>query len=396
MTGQRTPRILLGITGSIAAYKSAELCRLLIKAGYEVRCIMTSAAAEFISPLTLSTLSKNPVHTELSKDNTWINHVELGLWADLMVIAPLTATTLSKMVNGLADNLLVATYLSAKCPVMIAPAMDLDMWRHPSTKANIEKAQRFGNLLIPVGTGELASGLHGEGRMAEPFEILEHIQSFLALTQDLKGKKVLITAGPTYEHLDPVRFIGNHSSGKMGIALANEARMRGADVTLVLGPVKIAPPAGINVVKVTSAAEMYEASVARFDQQDIAIWAAAVADYTPVETAKEKIKKEGSTLQLELIKTKDIAAELGKRKKPHQVLVGFALETQNELENAAQKVVKKNLDFVVLNSLRDEGAGFGVDTNQVTLVYGGGKHTQLALKSKEMVARDIIDAILAL
>ena len=396
MTGQRTPRILLGITGSIAAYKSAELCRLLIKAGYEVRCIMTSAATEFISPLTLSTLSKNPVYTTLSKDNTWINHVELGLWADLMVIAPLTATTLSKMVNGLADNLLVATYLSAKCPVMFAPAMDLDMWRHPSTQANIEKAESHGNILVPVGTGELASGLNGEGRMAEPAEILEHIQSFLSLSQNLKGKKVLITAGPTYEHLDPVRFIGNHSSGKMGIALANEARLRGAEVTLVLGPVKIAAPEGINVVKVTSAAEMYEASAACFDQQDIAIWSAAVADYTPVEAAKEKIKKEGNTLQLDLVKTKDIAAELGKRKKPDQVLVGFALETQNELENAAQKVVKKNLDFVVLNSLRDEGAGFGVDTNRVTLVYGGGKYTQLALKSKEMVAKDIIDAILAL
>lgn len=396
MTGQRPPRILLGITGSIAAYKSAELCRLLIKKGYEVRCVMTSAAADFISPLTLSTLSKNPVDSELSANGSWNNHVELGLWADLMVIAPLTANTLGKMVNGLADNLLTATYLSAKCPVMLAPAMDLDMWHHPSTRENLKKAQAYGNTLIPVGYGELASGLTGEGRMAEPVEILEHIVHFLQKQQDLKGKKVLITAGPTYEHLDPVRFIGNHSSGKMGMALAREAALRGASVTVVLGPVKMAIPAGVTVVNVVSAKEMYDACEAIFDQQDIAIWAAAVADYTPAETAPEKIKKEGERMQLELVKTRDIAASFGQRKKAHQHLIGFALETQNELEHARQKVVKKNLDFVVLNSLRDEGAGFGVDTNQVTLVYKGGRHEKLSLKSKEMVAVDIIDAILAL
>jgi phosphopantothenoylcysteine decarboxylase/phosphopantothenate--cysteine ligase len=396
MTGQRPPRILLGITGSIAAYKSAELCRLLIKKGYEVRCVMTSAAADFISPLTLSTLSKNPVDSELSANGSWNNHVELGLWADLMVIAPLTANSLGKMVNGLADNLLTATYLSAKCPVMLAPAMDLDMWHHPSTRENLKKAQAYGNTLIPVGYGELASGLTGEGRMAEPVEILEHIVHFLQKQQDLKGKKVLITAGPTYEHLDPVRFIGNHSSGKMGMALAREAALRGASVTVVLGPVKMAIPAGVTVVNVVSAKEMYDACEAIFDQQDIAIWAAAVADYTPAETALEKIKKEGERMQLELVKTRDIAASLGQRKKAHQHLVGFALETQNELEHARQKVVKKNLDFVVLNSLRDEGAGFGVDTNQVTIVYKGGRHEKLSLKSKEMVAVDIIDAILAL
>lgn len=396
MTGQRPPRILLGITGSIAAYKSAELCRLLIKKGYEVRCVMTSAAADFISPLTLSTLSKNPVDSELSANGSWNNHVELGLWADLMVIAPLTANTLGKMVNGLADNLLTATYLSAKCPVMLAPAMDLDMWHHPSTRENLKKAQAYGNTLIPVGYGELASGLTGEGRMAEPAEILEHIVHFFQKQQDLKGKKVLITAGPTYEHLDPVRFIGNHSSGKMGMALAREAALRGASVTVVLGPVKMAIPAGVTVVNVVSAKEMYDACEAIFDQQDIAIWAAAVADYTPAETAPEKIKKEGERMQLELVKTRDIAASFGQRKKAHQHLIGFALETQNELEHARQKVVKKNLDFVVLNSLRDEGAGFGVDTNQVTLVYKGGRHEKLSLKSKEMVAVDIIDAILAL
>lgn len=396
MTGQRAPRILLGITGSIAAYKSAELCRLLIKAGYEVRCVMTAAAGEFISPLTLSTLSKNPVDSELSAHGTWNNHVELGLWADLMVIAPLTANTLGKMVNGLADNLLTATYLSAKCPVMLAPAMDLDMWHHPSTKENLRKAQSYGNVLLPVGYGELASGLTGEGRMAEPADILENITHFLQKKQDLKGKKMLITAGPTYEHLDPVRFIGNHSSGKMGLALAREAALRGAAVTVVLGPVKITIPAGLTVVNVVSAKEMYEACDGIFDQQDIVIWAAAVADYTPAEVAHEKIKKEGTTLQLELVKTIDIAASLGQRKKANQILVGFALETQNEIENASQKVVKKNLNFVVLNSLRDEGAGFGVDTNQVSLVYKGGRHEKLSLKSKEMVAVDIIDAILAL
>lgn len=315
MTGQRAPRILLGITGSIAAYKSAELCRLLIKAGYEVRCVMTAAAGEFISPLTLSTLSKNPVDSELSAHGTWNNHVELGLWADLMVIAPLTANTLGKMVNGLADNLLTATYLSAKCPVMLAPAMDLDMWHHPSTKENLRKAQSYGNVLLPVGYGELASGLTGEGRMAEPADILENITHFLQKKQDLKGKKMLITAGPTYEHLDPVRFIGNHSSGKMGLALAREAALRGAAVTVVLGPVKITIPAGLTVVNVVSAKEMYEACDGIFDQQDIVIWAAAVADYTPAEVAHEKIKKEGTTLQLELVKTIDIAASLGQRKK---------------------------------------------------------------------------------
>lgn len=396
MSGQHPPRVLLGITGSIAAYKAAELTRLLVKGGFEVKCLMTEAATHFISPLTLSTLSKHPVYQSLSSDGVWTNHVELGLWADVMVIAPLTANTLGKMVNGLADNLLVATYLSAKCPVMFAPAMDLDMWHHFSTQHNLQKAIQAGNYLIPVGHGELASGLVGEGRMAEPEEILAHIQKVIAKQQDLKGKKVLITAGPTHEHLDPVRFIGNHSSGKMGIALAQEALHRGAEVTLILGPVKMKVPAGINVVSVVSAQAMFDACVQHFDQNEIVIWAAAVADYTPQTVASQKIKKEGETLLLELQKTKDIAAHFGQLKKPNQVLVGFALETQDEVENARKKVIKKNLDFIVLNSLNEEGAGFGHDTNKVSFLYPDGQKTDHSIKTKDLVAKDIIDAILTL
>lgn len=393
MAGQHPPRVLLGITGSIAAYKSAELTRLLIKSGFEVKCLMTDAAAQFISPLTLSTLSKNPVVQGLASEGVWNNHVELGLWADVMVIAPLTANTLGKMVNGLADNLLVATYLSAKCPVMLAPAMDLDMWHHFSTQDNLQRALRGGNHLIPVGHGELASGLIGAGRMAEPEEILEHIKRLLANQQDLAGKKVLITAGPTYEHIDPVRFIGNHSSGKMGIALANEALARGAEVTLVLGPSKITAKQGVKTISVTTAQQMFDACADHFEQSDIVIWAAAVADYAPKTVATQKIKKEGENIQLDLVKTVDIAAHFGQKKRPDQVLVGFALETQDEEENARKKVIKKNLNFIVLNSLNEEGAGFGHDTNKVNFLFPDGQKASHSIKTKDLVAKDIIDAI---
>ncbi|MBL0083340.1 MAG: bifunctional phosphopantothenoylcysteine decarboxylase/phosphopantothenate--cysteine ligase CoaBC [Saprospiraceae bacterium] len=393
MAGQHPPRVLLGITGSIAAYKSAELTRLLIKSGFEVKCLMTDAATQFISPLTLSTLSKNPVVQGLATEGLWNNHVELGLWADVMVIAPLTANTLGKMVNGLADNLLVATYLSAKCPVMLAPAMDLDMWHHFSTQDNLQRALIAGNHLIPVGNGELASGLIGEGRMAEPEEILQHISRLLAYKSDLSSKKVLITAGPTYEHIDPVRFIGNHSSGKMGIALANEALARGAEVTLVLGPTKIKAKQGVKTISVTTAQQMFDACADHFDQSDIVIWAAAVADYAPKTVATQKIKKEGENMQLDLVKTVDIAAHFGQKKKPNQVLVGFALETQDEVENARKKVIKKNLDFIVLNSLNEEGAGFGHDTNKVSFLYPDGQKANHSIKTKDLVAKDIIDAI---
>ena len=393
MAGQHPPRVLLGITGSIAAYKSAELTRLLIKSGFEVKCLMTEAAAQFISPLTLSTLSKNPVVQGLASEGVWNNHVELGLWADVMVIAPLTANTLGKMVNGLADNLLVATYLSAKCPVMLAPAMDLDMWHHFSTQDNLQRALKGGNHLIPVGHGELASGLIGEGRMAEPEEILEHIKRLLANQQDLAGKKVLITAGPTYEHIDPVRFIGNHSSGKMGIALANEALARGAEVTLVLGPSKITAKQGVKTISVTTAQQMFDACADHFEQSDIVIWAAAVADYAPKTVATQKIKKEGENMQLDLVKTVDIAAHFGQKKRPDQVLVGFALETQDEEENARKKVIKKNLNFIVLNSLNEEGAGFGHDTNKVNFLFPDGQKASHSIKTKDLVAKDIIDAI---
>ncbi len=393
MAGQHPPRVLLGITGSIAAYKSAELTRLLIKSGFEVKCLMTDAAAQFISPLTLSTLSKNPVVQGLASEGVWNNHVELGLWADVMVIAPLTANTLGKMVNGLADNLLVATYLSAKCPVMLAPAMDLDMWHHFSTQDNLQRALRGGNHLIPVGHGELASGLIGAGRMAEPEEILEHIKRLLANQQDLAGKKVLITAGPTYEHIDPVRFIGNHSSGKMGIALANEALARGAEVTLVLGPSKITAKQGVKTISVTTAQQMFDACADHFEQSDIVIWAAAVADYAPKTVATQKIKKEGENMQLDLVKTVDIAAHFGQKKRPDQVLVGFALETQDEEENARKKVIKKNLNFIVLNSLNEEGAGFGHDTNKVNFLFPDGQKASHSIKTKDLVAKDIIDAI---
>jgi phosphopantothenoylcysteine decarboxylase/phosphopantothenate--cysteine ligase len=388
-------KILLGITGSIAAYKAIYLVRLLVKQGAEVKVIMTPAAKDFVSSLTLSTLSKNPVLTDLFDEQSWSNHVMLGRWADLMLIAPLSCNTLAKMASGQCDNLLLATWLSATCPVAVAPAMDEDMWHHPSTKENLEKIRSFGTKVIPVENGELASGLFGEGRMAEPEQISNFIAENFAIGNPLAGKKCLVTAGPTYEPIDPVRFIGNHSSGKMGFAIAAELRKRGADVTLVTGPVQIdmEQGSGIRVKKVKTAAEMYAVCVHEFENSDLAIMAAAVADYTPVVTANEKIKKKEDTLTLELAKTKDILKALGEKKTGKQVLVGFALETHNEKENALEKLKKKNADLIVLNSLQDEGAGFGHDTNKITILSAKGEEFKFAVKTKTAVAKDIVDTI---
>ena len=386
-------KILLGITGSIAAYKTPLLVRQLLKKGAEVKIVMTPAACDFVSRLTLSTLSKNPVLTELFDEATWANHVMLGRWADVMLMAPLSCNTLSKMASGQCDNLLLATYLSATCPVMVAPAMDEDMWHHPSTKANLERLQSYGCLQLPVNYGELASGLTGEGRMAEPEEIVFYLEEYFATSAQLKGRKALVTAGPTYEAIDPVRFIGNHSSGKMGYALAQELSKRGAEVTLITGPVggtqKIN---GVDLVRVTSAEEMYRACV-KENNYDIAVMAAAVADYTPSVVSDQKIKKAENELVLSLKKTRDILGALGKAKSDRQVLVGFALEPNNEQANALKKLNEKNADLIVLNSLNDEGAGFGHDTNKVTLYFKSGAKRQIGLKPKTELARDIVDAI---
>ncbi|TDW95683.1 bifunctional phosphopantothenoylcysteine decarboxylase/phosphopantothenate--cysteine ligase CoaBC [Dinghuibacter silviterrae] len=387
-------KILLGVTGSIAAYKSASLVRLLVKAGAEVRVVMTPAARDFITPLTLSTLSKGAVLTDLAAADTWANHVQLGRWADVMVVAPLSCNTLAKMAQGLCDNLLHAVYLSATCPVVLAPAMDEDMWHHPSTRVNLGKVSSYGNRVIPVAHGELASGLVGDGRMAEPESILSWLEDFFRTGQDLKGKNVLVTGGPTHEPIDPVRFIGNHSSGKMGIALAREMASRGASVTLVLGPVAERPSLpGIEVVPVLTAAEMYEACIGRWGASDIGIMAAAVADYTPVQVAAEKVKKQQSTWSLELTKTQDILQELGRQKRKDQFLVGFALETREEKAYALSKLESKNADLIVLNSLRDQGAGFGFDTNKITIFDRQGSEWSFELKTKEAVARDIADTL---
>ena len=391
-------KILLGITAGIAAYKTANLVRLYIKLGAEVKVIMTPASKDFITPLTLSTLSKNPVHSTFydkeDENEIWNNHVDLGLWADYFIIAPATANTLSKMANGVCDNLLLATYLSAKCPVYFAPAMDLDMYKHPSTKASLDKLIAFGNIMIPATSGELASGLVGEGRMAEPEDIVSFMENDILDKMPLKGKKILITAGPTYEAIDPVRFIGNYSSGKMGFSIAKAAANLGAEVILIAGPShQIINHSLIHRIDVVSAEQMYTEAHNYFKEVDIAILSAAVADYKPKNVANQKIKKNDDTLSLELTKTKDILASLGKIKK-HQFLVGFALETNNEIENAKNKIKHKNLDAVVLNSLQDKGAGFARNTNKITIIDKDFNQKPFQLKSKDDVAKDIMNEII--
>lgn len=387
-------KILLGISGSIAAYKSAVLVRLLVKAGAEVKVIMTPAAAGFIGPLTLSTLSKNEVLSELSENSSWANHVMLGRWADVMLIAPLSCNSLAKMANGLCDNLLMAVYLSATCPVVVAPAMDEDMWQHPSTKNNIQKIQSYGNHMIPVENGELASGLKGDGRMAEPENIIRWLEGFFLKSREFAGKKVMVTAGPTYEAIDPVRFIGNHSSGKMGIAIAREFQSRGAAVTLIAGPIQQSLNGEFDIIKVGSAAQMHDACMKVFPDTDIVVMSAAVADYTVTEPADKKIKKESGELTIGLKKTTDILKALGKSKKANQFLAGFALETNNEKEYALKKLESKNADMIVLNSLNDAGAGFGHDTNKITIFDKAGNEYRFDTKSKAEVATDIVDTIL--
>ena len=391
--------ILLGITGGIAAYKTASLVRLFVKSGAQVKVVMTPSAKDFVTPLTLSTLSKNPVYSSFTNDEddnaVWNNHVDLGLWADLLIIAPATANTLSKMANGVCDNLLLATYLSAKCPVYFAPAMDLDMYKHPSTLHSFEKLNDFGNIMIPAASGELASGLVGEGRMAEPEDIFDFIEKDILGKLPLHGKKVLITAGPTHEAIDPVRFIGNHSSGKMGFEIAKAAANFGAEVILVTGPThQKVTHALIHVKPVISAQSMYDEVHKHFETSDIAILSAAVADFSPKEVSSQKIKKKSDTLSLELEKTKDILASLGAIKK-QQYLVGFALETNNELENAKGKLKRKNLNLIVLNSLNDKGAGFKTDTNKVTFIDNKGHITEFQLKTKTEVASDLLNKIIS-
>lgn len=389
--------VLVGITASIAAYKTATLVRLLIKSGAHVKVVMSPDSLHFIGALTLATLSKNPVYSEYfdPKTGEWSNHVELGKWADLFIIAPATSNTIAKMANGQCDNLLIATYLSSDCPVYIAPAMDLDMYQHPAFKNNLNKLVSFGNYIINSTSGELASGLSGEGRMEEPENILAFLQSFSA-DQPLKNKKVIITAGPTYEAIDPVRFIGNHSSGKMGYELAIAAESLGAEVVLISGPTHLEIPQRVEVIKVKSAEEMYRSVQMHQNSYDIAICAAAVADYRPIEVANQKIKKSSSTHQLNLIKNIDILKSLGDVKKTGQFLVGFALETQNELENALIKLQKKNLDLIVLNSLNDKGAGFGGNTNKVKLISSDNNIDELPLQTKNEVAQDILNKIIQL
>lgn len=391
-------KVLLGVSGGIAAYKTAHLVRQFIKAGAHVQVVQTPASKEFVTPLTLSTLSKNPVHStfynEDDENALWNNHVDLGLWADVILIAPATANTLSKMTNGVCDNLLLATYLSAKCPVYFAPAMDLDMYQHPSTKNSIDKLTSFGNICIPATSGELASGLVGEGRMAEPEDIVTFIEQDIASKLPLKGKKVLITAGPTYESIDPVRFIGNHSSGKMGFEIAKSAANLGAEVILVSGPSnQQITHSFVNRIDVVSAEDMYVACHEYYKNVDIAICAAAVADYKPLNVAEQKIKKKDASLQIDLTPTKDVLASLGAQKE-HQLLIGFALETNNEEENAKGKIKRKNLDLIVLNSLRDKEAGFAKDTNKITIIDKDFSLQKFEAKSKSDVAKDILTVII--
>lgn len=388
-------KVLLAITGSIAAYKIISLTRLLVKAGVEVKIVMTEEAARFVSPLVLSTLSKNPVYRDLSEGDSWNNHVMLGRWADLMVVAPLSCNTLAKMANGLCDNLLMAVYLSATCPVLLAPAMDEDMWHHPATRANIERLKGYGHTVLQVGAGELASGLTGEGRMAEPETLFTAIRAALR-SMVLAGKSVLITSGPTREPLDPVRFIANHSTGKMGAALAEAFYEMGASVQFIYGPGSKLPAfPDIHSVAVQTAAEMYEAATKAFCEVDIAVLAAAVADYTPQVVSDKKIKKKEADFTLPLVKTEDILKTLGKNK-AGKLLIGFALETDNALENARQKLQQKGADYIVLNSMQEPGAGFGYDTNKVTILSSSGQISESSLVSKEEIARFIIEATLGI
>lgn len=384
-------KILLGISGGIAAYKSILLLRLLVKAGAEVQVVITPSAKDFVSSLVLSTLSRKPVVCELSENDTWANHVQLGRWADLMIIAPATCNTIAKMATGLCDNLLMAVYLSATCPVMIAPAMDEDMWKHGSTKANLARLKDFGNFVLPVGKGDLASGLVGEGRLLEPEEIYAGIVvHFTPANKPLIGKKALITAGPTYEPIDPVRFIGNHSSGLMGIEIANALTEAGAETTLLLGPTHLQADNEVNTIRVTTADEMYRAATAIFSQTDIAVMAAAVADFKPTNAADQKIKKGSNALQIELVQNPDILAYCGANKMATQLVVGFALETNNEVENAQQKLASKKANIIVLNSLNDKDAGFGTPTNKVSIFEDNGNMTDLPLLTKKQLAKELV------
>lgn len=393
----KNKKILLGVCGSIAAYKAALLTRLLIKEGAEVKVIMTDAASTFIQPLTFATLSKNECLTSYTRNegNLWNNHVDIALWADVFLIAPATVGTIAKMAHAICDNLLIGTYLSARCPIVIAPAMDEDMFHHPANQENLQKLSGFGNNIISVEEGELASGLFGKGRMAEPETIIEFLSDFFSpKSSAISGKNVLITAGPTYEHLDPVRYLGNNSTGKMGIALAEVAARKGAKVTLILGPTSLKPKnPNIQIVHVISAAEMYQKSKEHFEDLDIAIFAAAVADYTPEDIAEHKIKKGEDTFTIKLKKNIDIAASFGLLKKAHQISIGFALETQNEEQNAKEKLKKKHFDLIVLNSLADKGAGFKHDTNKITILDNHHQAQFFELKNKTVVAEDIIKAI---
>ena len=391
-------KIIVGVTGSIAAYKAAIFVRLLVKEGAEAKVVMTNSAKDFITPLTLSTLSKNPVYSSFTSGSQgeWNNHVELGLWADAMIIAPASANTIGKMANGLCDNLLLATYLSARCPVFVAPAMDLDMYQHPSVLDNLKKLNGFGNQVIDATHGELASGLVGTGRMAEPEDLVSQLNQFFGSKKKLSGKKVLITAGPTYEAIDPVRFIGNYSTGKMGYALAEKAVNQGAEVTLVSGPTHLAiEHSKIKLVRVKSGKEMFAAAEAVYTATDIAIFSAAVADYAPSKIADQKIKKAGDSMEVKLEKTIDIAKTLGAKKQPNQLNIGFALETENEVNHAQGKIKSKNFDLIVLNSLNNAGAGFGHDTNKISIIDKANNIQDFELKSKQEVAEDIINAIIA-
>jgi phosphopantothenoylcysteine decarboxylase / phosphopantothenate---cysteine ligase len=416
----KNKKIILAVSGSIAAYKAAFLTRLLVKAGAEVQVLMTESAVHFITPLTLATLSKRPVLTEIISENAWNNHVELGLWADALIVAPATATTLAKMAHGLCDNIVTATYLSARCPVFVAPAMDLDMWVHGANARNLNLLRGDKVSIIPVGHGELASGLVGDGRMAEPEAIVAFVQNFLekqeqtsgnqpatdssftlhpsSFKKDLKGKTIMVTAGPTYEALDPVRFIGNRSSGKMGFSIVKELVARGANVHFIVGPTKLSLdlPPSVFVEKIESAQQMFQAATTHFASCDGAILAAAVADYRPKVVSDVKIKKKEGEMTLELEKTPDIAAALGQLKQPHQRIIGFALETNNEFENAVGKLKRKNFDAIVLNSLRDEGAGFSGDTNKIRLIFDEKTVKDFDLKSKDAVAKDIVDALVGM